>query len=133
MTTPEKLAERGRILLWTAGVTLLLLAPMPGVLEGESLHRFGRLHGDKLVHLALFFGLARVWLGGRGDRRAAPALAIALAAALYGGLLELVQGAAGRDPEWGDFAADLAGALLAWAAWRRSPRARRPPLPGTAL
>ena len=123
MSPPERSSRRAQVLLWTIGVTIALLAPVPGDLEGEALHRFANLHLDKLVHVALFFGLAQAWLRGMARApRAAVALGLALAAGLYGGLLELVQPSLGREAEWGDFAADLAGALLAWAWLRRRAR-----------
>ena len=128
MRRPERSTQRAQILLWTAGVTLALLAPVPLGLENATLHGFAHLHLDKLVHAALFFGLAQAWLRGpAGAPRAAVTLGLALAAGLYGGLLELAQPSVGREAEWGDFAADLAGALVAWL-WLRG-RVR----PGRAL
>ena len=83
---------------------------------------------DKLVHAALFFVLVRLW------RRVSALHVATLAgvAAVYGGLLELAQAGLGtRTGDWGDFAADAAGAVAAalLPALRRAPAFdKRPPL-----
>lgn len=124
MTTDERLAaEQAGARRVAAGCTLLvavlLLAPFPMGLNRGSLHLLSRLHFDKLLHAALFFGLAWAWLRGpAGASRSRVAAGITLAIALYGGLLELVQPRFGRDADWGDFTADAAGSLLAWARSR---------------
>jgi VanZ family protein len=126
MRRPEKSNLRAPIVLWTLGVTLALLAPVPLGLENETLHGFVHLQLDKLVHAALFFGLAQAWLrGAAGAPRAGVTLGLAVAAGLYGGLLELVQPSFGREAEWGDFAADLVGALVSWLWLRRMTRQGR--------
>jgi VanZ family protein len=116
----ESKKREERALLWTEAVTLLLLVPVPAGFEADSFPRFGRLHADKWIHAGLFFLLARAWLAAVRSAAGRAALALALAAGLYGGLLELVQGTVGRDPSWGEFAADLAGAALAGLLARRA-------------
>lgn len=101
---------------------------------------------DKIIHFALFAVMAalaaRSFLALGGRRRAsAPRLAdrwplasAALVASAYGGLTELLQLRFGaRSAEWADFAADVAGALVAVAlvGWLRrrtvTPRAAADP------
>lgn len=78
---------------------------------------------DKVAHsiaylaLTLMLLLAGVWRPGRNGgvwNRPLPALLIVIA---YGGVLELIQGAVGRDAQFSDLLADALGALLALAAW----------------
>jgi VanZ family protein len=71
---------------------------------------------DKLLHFTAYFGLAGIATVALGRRKAA--LWAALALAIFGGILEIVQSFVGRDAEWGDELANLlgAGAGLA-AAW----------------
>lgn len=110
----------------TAAVGALLLVPLP--FEGTGPAPFGLPHADKLVHGALFLVLSVLWLRAVDARpRGRRTVVLIAALALYGGLLELLQGATGaRTAEWGDFAADLVGAALAplalrWASTPRSP------------
>lgn len=103
---------------WTAVIALLLLVPLGGVPSASDwMPQFLVSAGDKIVHAALFFAAARAYhrsavLG--GSRR--PAIAAAIAAIAYGGVMEILQSFVGRDAEWGDLAADALGAVLA-AAW----------------
>lgn len=66
-------------------------------------------YADKLVHALLFCGvfacLAVLWPG-----LTAPALLVVTI--LIGAVTEWAQGFVGRDPSWGDLAADAAGAVL---------------------
>jgi VanZ family protein len=94
---------------------------------------------DKVGHAIAYFALtlmlllAGVWRPGRSSavwRGPAPALLLAVA---YGGVLELIQGAVGRDAQFPDLLADALGALLALAlwsvmrrAWGGEPTARAP-------
>lgn len=92
--------------------TILLLAPLQAV---ETSTEAG---WDKVVHF-LLFGLI-LWSFGVLFRRLPRMVAAGLVIAI-GGAIELLQALVGRDPSWGDFAADAAGvlaALLLWAAWR---------------
>jgi VanZ family protein len=120
------LASHAPTLVWSALVAALLLTP--GGLDTPVpwwVERFGELGGDKVVHVALFFGQAlclgrsvRV-LGGR--RPGGPWVAAAVAV-LYGLLLEIAQRAVpGRSYDLVDVAADAVGAAgwVVWSALRR--------------
>jgi VanZ family protein len=66
---------------------------------------------DKLAHAVAFFLIAvcleiLIW---RSTRLLPCLLALAL-----GGLVELIQGAIGRDASWGDFLADFVGITVAF-------------------
>lgn len=97
-----------------AAVLYLTLAPKP--LPDTEISFWE--HSDKIVHAIMFGGLCfclglDIW---RGRRSPLPSrLILATAVGLFGGLIELVQDAMhmGRGGDWADFAADLAGALLA--------------------
>lgn len=98
-----------------AVVTLALLAPGSGAEP--------RVPGlDKLLHALAFFGITLPAAAGAPRR----AWALALAAAAYGGAMELIQPSFGRGAEWGDLAADALGAAAgAWLGIRLHPRLRR--------
>jgi VanZ family protein len=87
---------------------------------------------DKLWHLAAFGGLAGLLaraVGHFGRQWPLAARDSALAGALLGGLLEILQGFTRyRSPDWADFLADSLGAGLAYLAlraigWAAAPRA----------
>lgn len=85
--------------LWCLIVLVLALAPMPPGPPGG--------YSDKLMHFAVFAGLAG-WFGAltRGLGR----LAVAAGLAIFGGLIEILQGLTGyRDPSWWDLLADVIG------------------------
>jgi VanZ family protein len=75
---------------------------------------------DKLLHFTAYFGLAGIATVGLGRRKAS--LWAALALAVFGGILEIVQSFVGRDAEWGDEIANVLGAgvglAAAWASMR---------------
>jgi len=103
------------LVVWSAAIVFLLLLPggdlpsvpgwVPALLAAIS---------DKLVHCGLFF----VWAGLAAMAVVKPyakrgLAAIFLASVAFGGALELAQGwVPGRDPSWGDLAADALGTLL---------------------
>lgn len=62
---------------------------------------------DKVLHFIAYFGLAGLATVALGRLR--PALWAGLALALFGGVLEIVQSFVGRDAEWGDELANVAG------------------------
>ncbi|MDH4133014.1 MAG: hypothetical protein OEV95_14550 [Gemmatimonadota bacterium] len=67
---------------------------------------------DKLLHTVGFLAFM-VWFGGVFERRFLPGVALALA--LYGLLIEVLQGlTVTRQAEGLDLVADLAGILLGW-------------------
>lgn len=117
-----------------AGVLSLL--PLQGVPSGPT-------GADKIAHFVLYAVLAFVTCRaagksagrpGRGrDRRQraprAPAAIVATGfavAVVFGGAMEWLQGAVGRDPSWGDLFANAAGAAAGAAIWwLRHARQRR--------
>lgn len=71
---------------------------------------------DKLLHFTAYFGLAGIATVALGRGKAPLWAAVALAA--FGGILEIVQSFVGRDAEWGDEIANVAGVGLGLAvAW----------------
>lgn len=106
---------------WTVAVAILCLLP------GKDLPEVRIVHFDKLLHLGAF-GLLNFlhlrWERFRALQGQGPAsfLRITLAVALYGGLLELLQGALYTDryASWADAAANAAGAMLAVLFVRRA-------------
>ncbi|MBV9570535.1 MAG: VanZ family protein [Alphaproteobacteria bacterium] len=79
---------------------------------------------DKVLHFTAYFGLAAIATIALGRRRSGGWAALALA--LFGGALEIVQSFVGRDAEWGDEFANIAGAslgfLAGWASMREMQR-----------
>jgi len=101
---------------WALLVAALLLAPPSALPSTET--AFALIpQFDKLVHAGLTGVMA--WLAARSlARRGAawPRLTAALAATAYGGLLEVLQGFTGRDPDLLDALANGAGAVVATVA-----------------
>lgn len=102
---------------WTLAIPFLSLAP-PALMPELGLLRFIP-HPDKWIHGAMY-GVQTVlligaWRSFRPGSRPCAWLGLALASALYGLLMELLQFtlANGRHFSWGDAAANTAGALLA--------------------
>lgn len=107
--------------LVVAAILYLTLVPSP--LPDTGLPLFPG--ADKLVHAAMFGALAYALLGDTARwRHSAPAAVgaalICVGSALFGGVVELLQMAMdmGRGAEWLDFAADIAGAAIAWVLWQ---------------
>lgn len=99
-----------------AGLAVLALLAVSVALLLPGREGPGRVpHLDKLWHFLGFFGI--VLPAAVAFPRAAWALA--LAAAAYGGAVELVQPMVGRGAEWLDAAANLAGALVGAVLGRR--------------
>ena len=69
---------------------------------------------DKVLHFIAYFGLASIATLALGRRKAA--LWAAFALAVFGGILEIVQGYVGRDAEWGDELANIVGVCAGLAA-----------------
>lgn len=99
---------------------VVLLVVIIGAMVGPFQNVEAATHvWDKAMHFVAF-GLI-LWSIGVLFRRLPRTLA-ALAALGLGGVIEIVQGAVGRDASWGDLLADGLGimlALLLWAIWRR--------------
>ncbi len=100
---------------------------------------FDPIRSDKTIHFALFLPPAALWalsFGRRLGPKQAAALFVGLAA--WGGLDELVQHLGGRDGQWGDVVANMAGAgtgiLLVYPLLhaRRATRPRRDAPRGSA-
>ena len=94
----------GRWLFWPALAVVAWgeLTPHPPHLEGP-------LMWDKADHFTAYFGLALLASLAWGLRRSL--VWIFLALVLLGGVLENLQGFAGRDPDWHDELANTLGAL----------------------
>lgn len=69
---------------------------------------------DKALHFIAYFGLAGMATVALGRLR--PAICAAVALAMFGGILEIVQGYVGRDTEWGDEVSNIIGVCLGLAA-----------------
>lgn len=95
------LARLARVTLVTAVLIIFVLAILP---SGPGPARFN----DKLAHGLAFFGLAGLAIA--AFRQRSP-LAIFLALAGFGGLIEIAQWWTdwGRSAEWADMGADLLG------------------------
>jgi VanZ family protein len=110
------LDPRRRALLWTAFVTVLLLAPVPALFGDLAPEELGRFPADKLAHAAVFVPFGWAWLDAAlvARRLTVRGVAVLLALLAWGGVLELLQSASGwRHGEWADLAADGAGLALA--------------------
>lgn len=97
-------------------ILYLTLAPRP--LPDDTPPMFPG--ADKLAHAAMFGLLTLTFMFDfRLTRRRLPSLRVAIAAAVaasaFGGLIEILQQSMGlgRTAEWADFAADIAGAFSA--------------------
>ena len=90
-------------LLWPA-VALIVwgeVKPQPGEIE--------TLVWDKALHFTAYFGLGGlICVALKAERRVIPAI---LGLALFGGVLEIVQGFTGRDPSFFDETANILGAI----------------------
>jgi VanZ family protein len=69
---------------------------------------------DKVLHFTAYFGLTGIATVALGNRRLA--LWAAFALAVFGGILEIVQGFVGRDAEWSDEFANVVGVCFGLAA-----------------
>ena len=106
---------------WAGLIAVLLLAP-PEVFPFSGR---GKVPGlDKIGHIALFFVLGALALRPVRARSRRPVLAVVIGGILYGGLLEVLQGALGwRSAEVLDLVADSVGSVAGVAAarwWRQT-------------
>lgn len=107
-------------LLWA--LVILILCGIPGKDLPHS-DFLDLLNFDKLVHAGIFFVLALLVIHGFRNqdtfpllKRRAGILAVTISI-LYGGLMELMQGALFRDrsPDINDFIANSFGCIMGWA------------------
>ena len=95
--------------LFLIGVVLtLLLGGIIAVLTLAPVSADGVPGSDKLHHVLGFAALAFPLPFARQNL----ALPVVLGVAVYGGLIELIQPYFGRQAEWGDFLADVVGAVI---------------------
>lgn len=118
--TKMTLTERSRwpfALTWVVVAVIAVLTLMPAP---EAPEEVGLIpHLDKIVHYLMFGGLAAVWWWEYSLRRGYPAAPwralwpIAVAVSLFGGVIELLQGAltADRSADIFDWLADTLGAF----------------------
>jgi VanZ family protein len=108
---PEPAKLRFAKLWWGIGWTIMALV-IYGSLERPDTPTIPFAVSDKLVHFAAYW-LMTTWFAGLLQRRRYPWLAIALF--LFGGAIELLQGAMGygRDADWRDLVANSLGILTA--------------------
>jgi VanZ family protein len=102
---------------WLAGIAVLSLSPV--------LPTAASLVSDKIEHFAAYALLSLLAI--LGWRHVVPAWHLALAAAVFGLLMEFLQAfAPGRSPEWLDLLANSTGAVIglasAWAIIRLAGR-----------
>ena len=115
----RKANRRLGLILASVAIAFALIEPVPPDLENATQDIVFPI--DKLVHFALFLVAAVPWrrsLAVLGVR--SPGAAVVVAAAVYGGLLEIAQGLwTLRDAEFLDVAAGALGALVALVAVKR--------------
>ena len=121
MSVPRHFAVHLLSLAFAVAIAFALIEPVPPDLDKATQDIVFPI--DKLVHFALFLVAAVPWrrsfqLMGVGGARSAD-VAVVVAAAVYGGLLELAQGLwTPRDAELGDMVAGALGALATVAILR---------------
>jgi VanZ family protein len=99
---------------WAGLIAVLLLAPPEAVPFVGPSKPWGL---DKVGHVALFFVLGALAIGPMRARSRRPVLAVFAGSLLYGGLLEVLQGALGwRSAELLDLVADGIGSAGGIAA-----------------
>ena len=113
MRVPRHFAVHLLSLAFAVAIAFALIEPVPPDLDKATQDIVFPI--DKLVHFALFLVAAVPWrrsLAVLGVR--SPGVAVVVAAAVYGGLLEIAQGLwTLRDAEFLDMAAGALGALVA--------------------
>ena len=93
-----------------AGVIWITLTPHPP----HILYIFPRF--DKLGHFLAYLGLTAWFAAALPGRKWLASIMVVLI--ILGGVLEILQGFTGRDPEWLDWFRDSAGVILG-ATWPR--------------
>ena len=109
-----------RLVLWWAGLIAVSLLAPPELLPFAGRGSVAGL--DKAGHVFLFFVLGALAVGPVRARSRRPVLTVLAGSLLYGGLLEMLQGALGwRSAELLDLVADGVGSVagVAVALWWR--------------
>lgn len=101
------LLTRHRVFLFACVLTLFLGA-LVATLTLASSYTESAPGYDKLYHFLGFIALSFPLSFARPKLL----LQVVLGVAVYGGLIEVVQPGVGRQAEWGDFLADVAGAVV---------------------
>ena len=98
-------------LTWLVIITVLCLLP-PQDLPGKSLWRIP--HFDKMVHFGMYFILAGLMARPVKTVRVPVWTVTLLTSVFVGGMIEILQFAvtSQRSASWGDFLADMAGAVV---------------------
>ena len=101
---PAGLARIARVTLVVGAIFAFIVAILPSAPGPAN-------YNDKVIHASTFFVLAG--LAGTGWRRSR-AFKLFIALTMFGGFIEIVQGLdlIGRDADWFDLMADMAGAAL---------------------
>lgn len=73
---------------------------------------------DKVIHLAMFFGLA-IFLSRAYPALARKAFAVLAVLMLYAAIDETTQPPFGREADWFDGLADFSGAVMGWLTYRK--------------
>ncbi len=99
-------------IIWTVVVSTLTLLP------GRDMPEIHLINFDKFAHLGVFGLLNLLYLRWQrfGVQNGLSSLWITVFVVIYGGLIEFLQWAfyTDRTADWGDFAANTTGCLLAW-------------------
>lgn len=105
-------------LFWSVVVTVLCLLP------GKDLPEVQVVNFDKFVHITVFGLLCWLylrWLMRKKTHSLSGQILVVLAVIVYGGLMEVLQGAfyTDRSADWLDFAANSAGCIIAFFVPKR--------------
>lgn len=103
--------------LWLAIITVMCLMP-PQNLPGKSLWRIP--HFDKMVHFGMYFILAVLMVRPLRMVQLRIWMTTIITSVVVGGLIEILQFAVTsmRSANWGDFGADVAGAIIGLVSYR---------------
>jgi VanZ family protein len=105
-------------IVWLGTITLLMLLP------GKDLPEVEIRFFDKYAHIGVFFLLVLLWLRWDSHRQWHKGRWIIIASILYGGLIELLQGAfyIDRFASWGDALANAMGCLIGYLIFPSLPK-----------
>ena len=119
---------RETLMKWSPTLALYLLWPAVALIVWGEVKphpsEIETLVWDKALHFTAYFGLGGlICVALKAERRVIPAI---LGLALFGGVLEIVQGFTGRDPSFFDETANILGAISGAAVGWLLIRALRP-------